>query len=266
MWRSSAWTSAKLRLYPVRAKDGWTMQSCLRGRAVCRMAETWIGRRPSLANRRKGGWTYGHQSARLRVFRNRGPLVASTANDIRNSRASPRGGLCIATSRCNQPLRAVAAIQLPGSDRAQKLRSSSPTYGEHRYVWQSAGHEVVDVPTLDAVEDDISVVIVTNPNNPDGRLFACDQLDEWRVRLAARAGFWSWTKLGDVVPEASISAMSGREGLIVLRSFGKFFGLAGLRLGFVLAPASIAADLSRSMGPRGGQRSCAGHCRRSLRR
>ena len=144
-----------------------------------------------------------------------------------------------------------AAIQwLPRLRSRTKVAIFSPTYGEHRYVWQSAGHEVADVPTLDAVEDDVSVLIVTNPNNPDGRLFACDQLDEWRVRLAARGGFLVVDEaFADVVPEASISAMSGREGLIVLRSFGKFFGLAGLRLGFVLAPASIAADLSRSMGP-----------------
>ena len=175
-----------------------------------------------------------------------------TASDIRE--------LCRAAAQYYDVPDANCIVAVPGSQAAiqllprlrgrTKVAIVSPTYGEHRHVWQSAGHDVVDVPTLETVKDDVSVVIVTNPNNPDGRLFSRDQLDEWRERLAARGGLLVVDEaFADVVLEASISAMSGREGLVILRSFGKFFGLAGLRLGFVLVPVSLAADLSRSLGP-----------------
>tara|TARA_B100000676_G_scaffold272530_1_gene290601 strand:+ start:446 stop:1465 length:1020 start_codon:yes stop_codon:yes gene_type:complete len=175
-----------------------------------------------------------------------------TASDIRE--------LCRAAAQYYGVPDANCVVAVPGSQTAiqwlprlrgrTKVAIVSPTYGEHRHVWQSAGHDVVDVPTLEKVRDDVSVVIVTNPNNPDGRLLFRDQLDELRERLAARGGLLVVDEaFADVVLEVSISAMCGREGLVVLRSFGKFFGLAGLRLGFVLAPVSVAADLLRSLGP-----------------
>jgi len=144
-----------------------------------------------------------------------------------------------------------AAIQLlPNLRERTKVAIVSPTYGEHRAVWRAAGHDVREVPALDEVESDVSVVIVTNPNNPDGGVTPHGQLAQWRERLAARGGLLIVDEaFADVIPEVSVSAMSGCDGLVVLRSFGKFFGLAGLRLGFVLAPVSLTEEISRALGP-----------------
>lgn len=54
----------------------------------------------------------------------------------------------------------------------------------------------------------------------------------------------------DVGPrEASLAAVAGHGGLVVLRSFGKFFGLAGVRLGFALTDRARAAQIDSQLGP-----------------
>jgi cobalamin biosynthetic protein CobC len=82
------------------------------------------------------------------------------------------------------------------------------------------------------------VAVVVNPNTPDGRIVAPDDLG----RLAKRV---EWLVVdeafADVAPEASIVPTLARGNTIVLRSFGKFYGLAGLRLGFVVGrPVPLA--------------------------
>lgn len=92
-----------------------------------------------------------------------------------------------------------------------------------------------------------SALLLANPNNPDGRIIApkrlrqlLDESDHWLLVDEAFA---------DSVPECSIAGQVGEERpLIVLRSFGKFFGLAGVRLGFVLGPSRIIALLRRLLG------------------
>ncbi|HYD06243.1 MAG TPA: aminotransferase class I/II-fold pyridoxal phosphate-dependent enzyme, partial [Reyranella sp.] len=103
-----------------------------------------------------------------------------------------------------------------------------PTYEEHQTCWRRAGHEVHIVPML----QDSDVVVLVNPDNPTGRLYSPKE-------LAYIAGFL-------VVDEAFIdflpreASVAGRNA-VVLRSFGKTYGLAGLRLGFAIAPVHIAA-------------------------
>jgi cobalamin biosynthetic protein CobC len=54
----------------------------------------------------------------------------------------------------------------------------------------------------------------------------------------------------DVAPrERSLAAEVARPNVVVLRSFGKFFGLAGVRLGFALAPVEMAMQLRAALGP-----------------
>ncbi|HET6525349.1 aminotransferase class I/II-fold pyridoxal phosphate-dependent enzyme [Sphingopyxis sp.] len=90
-------------------------------------------------------------------------------------------------------------------------------------------------------------LILANPNNPDGRVLAPDGLLEW---LERRAGWLIVDEaFADTDPALSVAAaVADHRKLIVFRSFGKFFGLAGLRLGFVLAPQTIVATLRARLG------------------
>jgi cobalamin biosynthetic protein CobC len=53
----------------------------------------------------------------------------------------------------------------------------------------------------------------------------------------------------DNTPQLSVAPFAHQVGLIVLRSFGKFFGLAGVRLGFVLAERKLLKLLAEQVGP-----------------
>ena len=94
------------------------------------------------------------------------------------------------------------------------------------------------------------VLVVINPNNPTGVRFSPERLLDWHDRLAARGG---WLVVDeafmDVTPEDSLCPFTARPGLIVLRSLGKFFGLAGARLGFVAAHPTLLAALRHRLGP-----------------
>lgn len=146
-----------------------------------------------------------------------------------------------------------AAIQLlPRLRRHGKVGVLSPCYAEHAEAWRRGGHLVREVreTEVDYYLDGLDVLVVVNPNNPTGRLIPPEQLLEWHARLAPRGG---WLLVDeafmDHTPDASISRYSNRPGLIVLRSFGKFFGLAGVRLGFALAESKLLRLLAEQVGP-----------------
>lgn len=125
----------------------------------------------------------------------------------------------------------------------------SPTYGDHEIVWR--GRNVQVTPTLDplAFADTVDAIIVCNPNNPDGRRFSPAALEAARKTLAQRGGWLIVDEAyADLTPELSLAHRCGAEGLIVLRSFGKFFGLAGLRLGAMIAPVPILEAASEFLG------------------
>jgi hypothetical protein len=92
--------------------------------------------------------------------------------------------------------------------------------------------------------------LLANPNNPDGRIVARDDLRDWHDRLMRRDGWLVVDEaFADAAPQFSVSSKVGQwPRLITLRSFGKFFGLAGLRLGFVLAPPEVTAMLRAILG------------------
>jgi len=125
----------------------------------------------------------------------------------------------------------------------------SPTYAEHAASWTSCGGQVREVSSVED-GDDADVLIVVNPNNPDGRMY--EPLDLLR-RAENRAQTGRWIVVDeafcDVTPELSLARKAGAPGLIVLRSFGKFFGLAGVRLGFALCPSDLGAELTQAIGP-----------------
>ena len=148
-----------------------------------------------------------------------------------------------------------AAIQtLPRLRSHSRVSVLDPGYAEHAAAWRSAGHDVAAV-AAERVNDAAyrsDVLLLIHPNNPTGAHFSVEQLLGWHARLAARGG---WLVIDeafmDVTPEHSLCRHTAREGLIVLRSLGKFFGLAGARVGFVCAQPALLAQLHGLLGPWG---------------
>ncbi|MBM7060720.1 threonine-phosphate decarboxylase [Pseudomonas sp. UL073] len=145
-----------------------------------------------------------------------------------------------------------AAIQLlPRLRRSGRVGVLAPCYAEHAHAWRQAGHEVVELSDAEVARalPSLDVLVAVNPNNPTGRLLPAELLLDWRTRLRQRGG---WLVVDeafiDVTPAHSVVASADDE-LIVLRSFGKFFGLAGARLGFVVAGALRLAQLAEQLGP-----------------
>jgi cobalamin biosynthetic protein CobC len=97
---------------------------------------------------------------------------------------------------------------------------------------------------------DADVAVIVNPNNPTGRLLSRAQLQQMAAELGRGGGLL-------VVDEAFIDVMDPAASLvpelppatIVLRSFGKAFGLAGLRLGFAIAETPLARRIGALLGP-----------------
>jgi cobalamin biosynthetic protein CobC len=146
-----------------------------------------------------------------------------------------------------------AALQaLPRLRARGRVGVLAPSYSEHAQAWRGRGHAVVALaaPDLAARLDDLDVLVLVNPNNPTGERFAPETLLGWHARLAARGG---WLVVDeafmDATPADTIVHATGRDGLIVLRSLGKFFGLAGARVGFVLASAALRQALADELGP-----------------
>jgi cobalamin biosynthetic protein CobC len=146
-----------------------------------------------------------------------------------------------------------AAIQaLPRLRAPSRITVAAPSYAEHAHHWSQHGHSLrqVSYPMLDAAIGSSDVVVLCNPNNPTGAVVLPAMLLGWAAELGARGGWLVVDEaFGDTAPELSVAAHAGQPGLIVLRSAGKFFGLAGLRLGFVAAEAPLLAALADLLGP-----------------
>ncbi|MHC8325730.1 threonine-phosphate decarboxylase CobD [Pseudomonas sp. LB1P83] len=145
------------------------------------------------------------------------------------------------------------AIQLlPRLRRAGKVGVLSPCYAEHAEAWRRNGYIVREVleQEVDFYIDSLDVLVVVNPNNPTGLSLTPSRLLDWHARLASRGG---WLVVDeafiDNTPQLSVAPFAHQVGLIVLRSFGKFFGLAGVRLGFVLAERKLLKLLAEQVGP-----------------
>lgn len=128
-------------------------------------------------------------------------------------------------------------------------------YAEHRAAWQRAGHRVVEYRDAAALVELVSAgsvdhALVINPNNPTAELIPAQQLQALHHCLAGSGGWLVVDEaFGDVSRCESLASLCPAPGLIVYRSLGKFFGLAGVRLGFLLAPHSLSARLDETMPP-----------------
>ena len=143
---------------------------------------------------------------------------------------------------------------LPYVLRQKAAIVAGPTYGSHADGWEKAGvpSRVVPDAELDGSIADQTALIVVNPNNPDGRLVGRDRLRQLHDAVASRGGVLVVDEaFAEVTPQASVADLAGTsvaEHLVVLRSFGKFYGLAGLRLGFVVGSPVVAARVRGVIG------------------
>ncbi|NGO63082.1 threonine-phosphate decarboxylase [Rhizobium daejeonense] len=139
--------------------------------------------------------------------------------------------------------------RLVASDRPVAILS--PTYGEYGRVFEAEGRSVERIASLDDVGGRHGLVVAVNPNNPTGRIFPPEKLLERADRLSQSGGLLVVDEaFGDCAPEVSVAGEVKRHpNLIVFRSFGKFFGMAGTRLGFVVAEPEILERMESWLGP-----------------
>jgi len=152
------------------------------------------------------------------------------------------------------PLLAVAGAQaaiqmLPHLASPGRARIIAPTYNEYAPLLAAAGWQVEGAVDLDALAG-ADLAVVVNPNNPDGRIIERRALLTLADGLNGRGGILVIDEsFADVAPEISLAGETDRDNVIVLRSFGKFYGLAGLRLGFAIASPRLANRLDTMLGP-----------------
>jgi len=150
-----------------------------------------------------------------------------------------------------------AAIQLlPTLLPRAAVACLSPLYAEHPQAWQRAGHKVrfLQNATLTrALTAATPYVLLCNPNNPTADHHPREQVVDAAEQLKKRGGWLIVDEAFiDATPEASLAPLAGTAAapnLIVFRSLGKFFGLAGARVGFLFAAPDLLGRLNEALGP-----------------
>jgi cobalamin biosynthetic protein CobC len=150
-----------------------------------------------------------------------------------------------------------AAIQLlPALFRPVVVACLTPTYEEHTQAWERAGHKLrrlPHAPLARALAAATPIIVLCNPNNPTGRILPASDLLDAAERLQRRGGWLIVDEaFADPEPEHALAALAGgpqAPNLIVLRSLGKFFGLAGARVGFVFGARDKLEALREALGP-----------------
>jgi len=144
---------------------------------------------------------------------------------------------------------AEAAIRLlPLLRGVRSVEIVGPTYGAHAEAWRAAGVATRLIAPDQAATSQADVLVIVNPNNPDGRLTRrADLIAMARARSAEGRWLVVDESFIECAPDDSVSDVA-EPGLIVLRSFGKFYGLAGVRLGFMLAAPDLISRLRALVG------------------
>jgi cobalamin biosynthesis protein CobC len=144
-----------------------------------------------------------------------------------------------------------ALIQwLPRLAPAGAVAIATPTYSEHARAWAGCGHDVLSMDGFDVLPADARHAVIVNPNNPDGCIAPLDAIKRIATPVRERGG---WLVVDeafvDVIPDATAASLCAELPLIILRSFGKFYGLAGLRLGFAVAAPATIELIRNALGP-----------------
>jgi cobalamin biosynthetic protein CobC len=146
-----------------------------------------------------------------------------------------------------------AILALPRVFASRTVAVLAPSYSEYAPAWRAVGHQVCECAAGEILHSAADVIMLANPNNPDGTRFARQEL------LAAAERLWAGRRwlivdeaFADADDEDSLVQLAGAgdaPNLIVLRSLGKFFGLAGARVGFCAARPEMFTRLERQLGP-----------------
>lgn len=122
----------------------------------------------------------------------------------------------------------------PALAAARWVRIDTPTYNEHAAAFLAQGWRIADTQPAEAC-------VAVHPNNPDGRLWqASDFNTPFRIIDESFC---------DICPDQSLIHLAKEPGTLVLKSFGKFWGLAGLRLGFAIGDPALISRLADLQGP-----------------
>nr|WP_249218929.1 threonine-phosphate decarboxylase [Loktanella sp. SALINAS62] len=140
----------------------------------------------------------------------------------------PAGAAVLATPGASAPI-----AMLPRLRPAGQVAIPGPTYNEHGAAFRAAGWTLTDAGT--------DAIVAVHPNNPDGLIWTRAELDAPLVIIDE--------SFCDTTPEASLIDLAARPGTVVLKSFGKFWGLAGLRLGFAIGDPVLIDALRDALGP-----------------
>ena len=124
--------------------------------------------------------------------------------------------------------------RLPALAKAGRVQITMPTYNEHAAAFTAQGWTVHETGPAEAR-------VIVHPNNPDGRIWQETDVDALLTVIDE--------SFCDVTPDASLIHLAERPGIVVLKSFGKFWGLAGLRLGFAIGHPDLIARLNDLTGP-----------------
>ena len=202
---------------------------------------------------------YGERVNSDRVNSNR--INSAAGSDNPNGSAVDPGQLVLASG--SQAL----IQQLPGFYARQVFRRSltsltvwclAGSYGEHSYQWRQQGAQVVEKTWAEWQRDyarlqqgerlDLpDVCILVNPDNPSARVWQSEQLQRWQQALAQQNGWLIIDAAFADIHRQPVLPLS--DNTLVLASVGKFFGLAGLRVGCALSTSAIAAQLQQQLGP-----------------
>ena len=132
------------------------------------------------------------------------------------------------------PGASVLIAMIPSLRPAETVRITAPTYNEHGAAFAAYGWQIQDHSPAQAR-------VLVHPNNPDGRIWTNTDADAPLTVIDE--------SFCDVTPDHSLIHLAAEPGRIVLKSFGKFWGLAGLRLGFAIAHPETIAQMQTRLGP-----------------
>ncbi|MEY4695722.1 MAG: hypothetical protein RIT14_150, partial [Pseudomonadota bacterium] len=179
----------------------------------------------------------------LTALPDRAALAALAAAARAFWRVPPGAGL-LAAPGASALIARIPALRAPG-----RVLIPGPTYNEHARAFRSAGWTVIEATAAAAAagtqaappaDGPLAATVIVHPNNPDGRRHPAPPALPLTVIDESFC---------DIAPEDSHIALADRPGTLILKSFGKFWGLAGLRLGFALGDPALIAALGQMIGP-----------------
>ncbi len=133
-------------------------------------------------------------------------------------------------------------VNLPRLVRPGRVRIVERTYNEHEAAFRAAGWQVIRTAPEGGSRADARVVV--HPNNPTGQMWSGEDEQPGRPLMVIDESFCD-VALGN----SHVRSLATRPGVVILKGLGKFWGLAGVRLGFAIGDPALIAKLRDMLGP-----------------